>query len=114
MLVEREAAHRDGRRLTRLLAKARLNTARPAWRIWIPAPAAAWTLDSLPASATVEWIERGQPVLIAGPTGWARHGLPVRLRRKPVAAVNSALYSRLPRLLEELRIARGEGTTNAA
>ena len=44
LLVEREAAHRDGRRLTRLLAKARFKYAQAWWKIWTPAPAAAWML----------------------------------------------------------------------
>ena len=53
-------------------------------------------------------------MLIAGPTGVGKTWLACALAQKACRRGNSALYSRLPRLLEELRIARGEGTTNAA
>jgi len=93
MLVEREAAHRNDRRLTRLLAKARLKYGQACLENLDTRASRGLDARLITSLGHGEWIERGQPLLISGPTGVGK----------------SALYARLPRLLEELRVARGEG-----
>jgi DNA replication protein DnaC len=109
MLVDREAAHRNDRRLTRLLAQARLKYGQGCLeKLDIRA---SRDLDArlITSLGHGEWIERGQPLLISGPTGVGKTWLACALAQKACRLGKSALYARLPRLLEELRVARGEG-----
>jgi DNA replication protein DnaC len=109
LLVEREAAHRDGRRLTRLLAKARLKYAQACLEDLDTRTSRGLDARLIASLGHGQWIERGQPILIAGPTGVGKTWLACALAQKACRLGHSALYARLPRLLEELRIARGEG-----
>ena len=109
LLVDREATDRDNRRLERNLKAARLRC-----------DACLEDLDTrtsrgleavkIASLAHGEWIERGQTVLIVGPTGVGKTWLACALAQRACRLGHSALYARLPRLLEELRIARGDGT----
>ena len=110
LLIEGEAAHRDGRRLTRLLAKARLKYGQACLEDLDTRATRGLDARLIASLSHGQWIERGQPVLIAGPTGVGKTWLACARAQKACRRGHSALYSRLPRLLEELRIARGEGT----
>jgi DNA replication protein DnaC len=110
LLVECEAAHRDGRRLTRLLAKARLKYAQACLENLDTRSSRGLDARLIASLAHGQWIGKGQPILIAGPTGVGKTWLACALAQKACRLGHTALYARLPRLLEELRIARGEGT----
>lgn len=110
LLVECEAAHRDGRRLTRLLAKARLKYAQACLENLDTRASRGLDARAISSLAHGQWIEKGQPILIAGPTGVGKTWLACALAQKACRLGHTALYARLPRLLEELRIARGDGT----
>jgi DNA replication protein DnaC len=109
MLVEREAAHRNDRRLTRLLAKARLKYGQACLENLDTRASRGLDARLITSLGHGEWIERGQPLLISGPTGVGKTWLACALAQKACRLGKSALYARLPRLLEELRVARGEG-----
>jgi len=109
LLVDREVAVRDNRRLTRLLRQAKLKVAACIEDIDYRHPRGL-KRGQLAPLLTGEWIRAHQNLCVVGPTGsgktwlagaWgnlaARLGCPVR-------------YVRLPRLFEQLRIARGDGT----
>ena len=106
LLVECEAAHRDGRRLTRLLAKARLKYAQACLENLDTRASRGLDARTLSSLAHGQWIEKAQPILIAGPTGVGKTWLACALAQKACRLGHTALYARLPRLLEELRIAR--------
>src|ERR1700722_11676703 len=109
MLVQREAAHRNDRRLTRLLAKARLKYGQACLENLDTRASRGLDARQIASLAHGEWIERGQPILIAGPTGVGKTWLACALAQKACRLGKTALYARLPRLLEELRVARGGG-----
>lgn len=109
MLVEREAAYRNDRRLTRLLAKARLKYGQACLENLDTRASRGLDARQITSLGHGEWIERGQPLLISGPTGVGKTWLACALAQKACRLGKSALYARLPRLLEELRVARGEG-----
>src|SRR6185312_5780902 len=108
MLIDAERLARENRRLARLLKQAQLKVQAAPEDVDYRASRG---LDKRQVSALLncEWLLQQQHLIITGPTGvgktWlacafaqqtARHGLPV-------------LYRRLPRLLEELEIARETG-----
>jgi len=57
-----------------------------------------------------DWIDSGHSVLITGPTGAGKSWLACALVQYAWRRGHSALYQRVPRLSEELRIRHGNGT----
>jgi DNA replication protein DnaC len=110
MLVQREIDWRDDKRLTRLLKAAKLKVATACiedidWR-------ASRGLDrALIASlANGDWLRHAHNVLITGATGVGKTWLACALAQQAARSGFSVLYARAPRLLEELRIAHGDGS----
>lgn len=56
-----------------------------------------------------EWIERHQDLLVTGPTGTGKTWQSCALGHRVCRGNRSVLYHRVPRLLEALGIARGDG-----
>ncbi len=56
------------------------------------------------------WIHNGATILITGPTGTGKSWISCALAHKACLEGFQALYLRVPRLLNDLRIAHGEGT----
>jgi DNA replication protein DnaC len=109
LLVEREATVREDRRLTRLLRQARLRL-----------PASVEELDlrsqrGLDRSvvlrlAACDWVRRHEVVLISGATGTGKTFFACALAQAACRQGLSSRYFRLSRLLEELALARGDGS----
>lgn len=59
--------------------------------------------------ATCDWIKTHRNILITGPTGTGKTFFSCALAHKACLNGFSAYYSRLPRLLQELAIAKGDG-----
>ena len=57
-----------------------------------------------------QWIKRHLNLLITGPTGVGKTWIGCALAQKACREGYSALYLRLPRFLQELSIAKGDGT----
>ena len=110
MLVQREIDWRDGKRLARLLKAARLKVSSACledidWR-------ASRGLDRtlITALAGGDWLRHGHNVLITGATGVGKTWLACALAQQAARSGFTVLYVRAPRLLEELRIAHGDGS----
>jgi len=109
LLVEREATVRENRRLTRLLRQAKLRL-----------PASIEDLDfrtprGLDRSvilrlASCDWVRNHQVVLITGATGTGKTYLACALAQAACRQGLSSRYLRLTRLIEEMALARADGS----
>jgi DNA replication protein DnaC len=110
LLVDREVAWRDTRRLERLLKQARLKY--PGACIEDLDTRAARGLDQrlLAALASCDWVRAGQSVIATGATGLGKSWIACALANQACRQGFSALYTRFTRLVEELRIAHGDGS----
>ena len=110
MLVQREVDWRDSKRLERLLKAAKLKVSSACiedidWR-------SSRGLDRtlITALAGGDWLRTGHNILITGATGVGKTWLACALAHQAARSGFSVLYMRAPRLLEELRIAHGDGS----
>jgi DNA replication protein DnaC len=110
LLVQREIDWRDGKRLTRLLKAAKLKVGSACiedidWR-------GSRGLDRalITALAGGDWLRHGHNVLITGATGVGKTWLCCALAQQAARSGFTVLYMRAPRLLEELRVAHGDGS----
>jgi len=110
MLLDREVAWRDTRRLERLLKQARLKY--PGACIEDIDTRAARGLDArlLASLASCDWVRAGQSVIATGATGLGKSWIACALGNQACRQGFSALYTRFSRLVEELRIAHGDGS----
>jgi len=110
MLVDREMTVRDNRRLTNLLRGARLRYASACPEeldFRTPRGLAKEVILSLMQNG---WVKGKQNVIITGPTGSGKTFIACALANSACRNGYSAHYLRLPRLLQELHIARGDGS----
>ena len=108
LLVDREATERESRKLATRLKKAKLRQS-----------ASIEDLDFrrsrgmdkalILSLAACAWIAKGINVLVCGPTGVGKSYLACALAHKACLEGYTALYLRLPRLFEELRLAKADG-----
>lgn len=109
MLVEIESQARETRRINRLLRTARLKVnASPEDIDYHPGRG----IDKRQIASLLggDWIQRGQNLFITGPTGAGKTWLACAFAHQAIRHGHLALYRRLPRLLEEIEIAREDGS----
>jgi DNA replication protein DnaC len=109
LLVDREVLHRENRRLARLLKTARLRV-----------DACVEDIDyrhrrglhkaRMAALASSDWIRQSLNLCISGPTGCGKTWIACALGNQACRQGLSVRYLRLPTLLEQLRIAHGDGS----
>jgi DNA replication protein DnaC len=110
LLVQREIAWRDNRRVARLLKAAKLKVSAACvedidWRTSRGLDRALVT-----ALAGGDWIRHGRNLLITGATGCGKTWLACALAHQAVRSGFSALYVRAARLFEEMKVAHGDGS----
>jgi len=109
MLVDREYTDRESRKLTRRLQQAKLRQRACIEDIdyrhhrGLDKP----TLSRL---ASGQWIHKQHNVVLSGPTGIGKTFLACALAHKACRDGFTALYRRMPRLCQELQIARADGS----
>lgn len=108
LLIDREVTERENRRLQTRLNKAKLRHSCSMEDLDVKATRG---LDKtlILTLAVCTWIARHINVLICGPTGVGKSYLACALGHKACLEGYSSLYLRLPRLFEELRIAKADG-----
>ena len=110
LLVDRERLYRDNTRRTRLLQQAHLKATRACLEDLDYKAARGLDKRQIASLASCEWVRRGQNVLITGPTGSGKTWLACALAQHACREGLSALYWRVTRLFEELRVAHGDGS----
>ena len=109
LLVDREVTHRENRRLQRLLQQARLKQSACVEDINYQHHRGLQK-SQMAALITCDWIRAHQHLLITGPTGAGKSWLACALGHQACRQGLSVRYERTPRLLDQFRLARGEGT----
>ena len=109
LLLERETSERDNRRLRRLLQLAKLRLDASVEDIDFRSPRG---LDKsvVLRLAGCEWIRQHQVVLITGATGTGKSYLACALAQAACRHGLSTRYFRLSRLLDELTLAKADGS----
>jgi DNA replication protein DnaC len=108
LLVDWEMTQRENRRLTTRLRKAKLRQHAAVEDIDYRHPRG---LDKalMTKLCSCEWVGKHHNVLITGPTGCGKTFLACALAHKACREGYSVRYTRLPRILQELGIAKGDG-----
>ena len=109
LLIDREITERDNRRLTSRLRQARLKQQACLEDIDYQANRG---LDKtlLLKLSDCQWAKKAINILITGPTGIGKSWMACALAQKACREGYSAYYQRLTRLLQELPLARGDGS----
>lgn len=108
-LVDREWTARENRRLSRLLRAAKLTSDASLEDVWT-IPGRGVTKATLRELATCGWIDHRHNVICIGKTGCGKSYLAAALAQAACRRGHSTLYSRVPRLVEEIAIARADGS----
>lgn len=108
LLVDREAQDRENRRLARRLKAARLRSDAVIEDLDFRTPRGLDRATIL-GLAESHWVEAHRNVLVTGPTGVGKTFLACALAQAAIRRGHTALYLRLPRLLDELVLARADG-----
>ncbi len=108
LLIDREMIDRQNRRFKTRLRKAKLRQNACLEDIDFRHPRG---LDKslMMQLASGQWIKEANNLMIIGPTGVGKTYLACALAHKACQLDYSALYFRLPRLLQQLDIAKGDG-----
>ena len=110
LLVDRERLYRDNQRKSRLLRGAHLKVASACIEDINYKAARGLDKKQIATLATGEWIRRSQNVLITGATGSGKTWLACALAQQCCRQGVSVSFWRVPRLIEELRVAHGDGS----
>ncbi len=109
LLVDREITERDNRRLTNRLRQAKLKQQACLEDIDYQASRG---LDKalLLKLSDCQWVKQSLNLLITGPTGVGKSWIACAFAQKACREGYTAWYQRLPRLLQELPLAKGDGS----
>jgi len=109
LMADRERMDRENRRLARLLRAAKLTTDASMEDVWTTTGRGV-AKSVVRDLATCRWIEHRHNVICVGKTGCGKSYLASALAQAACRTGHRTLYARVPRLLQELAIARADGT----
>jgi DNA replication protein DnaC len=110
LLVDAEILARDNRKLARHLKEAKLRIAQASLENLDYASRRELDRALIRQLATGRWIAEHRNVLITGATGVGKTYLACALGQQACRQSHRTLYRRLPRLFQELALARADGT----
>jgi len=108
LLVDREVTERDNRRLSSRLRNAKLRLDAAVEDIKYR-PVRGLDKSLMLALSSCRWIDEHLNILITGATGVGKSYIACALAQRACREGHSVLYFRLPRLLQELGLARVDG-----
>ncbi|MCP5200398.1 MAG: IS21-like element helper ATPase IstB [Gammaproteobacteria bacterium] len=109
LLVDREVLYRENRRLARLLKAARLRVDACVEDLDYRHPRGLQK-SRMAQLASGDWIRQSLNLCLTGPTGCGKTWIACALGNQACRQGLSVRYLRLPTLLEQLRIAHGDGS----
>jgi DNA replication protein DnaC len=109
LVVEREWTDRENRRLARRLKEAKIMMTASLEDVWCE-PGRGLDKDVVRALATCQWVRAKQNVIAIGATGVGKSYLGAALAQAACRSGFRALCTRVPRLVNELAIARADGS----
>jgi DNA replication protein DnaC len=109
LLVDAEHLARDNRRLDRLLRDAQLRFPIACVEDVDASPARGLDKALLRQLATCTWIHEHLNIVLSGKTGVGKSYVACALGQNACRQAHRVLYRRVPRLLDELGLARAEG-----
>lgn len=110
LIVDAEHQARDNRRLTRLLKDAQLRIPEACVEDVAASPTRGLEKAMLRQLASCSWVAEHLNVLVTGGTGVGKSFLACALGQSACRKALRVTYRRVPRLLDELALARDEGT----
>lgn len=110
MLVDREHAWRENRRVSRLLREAKLKSSQACMEDVRYGDGRKLDRALIAQLASCQWIRAQQNLILTGATGCGKTWLACALGNAACRQGLSVAYVRTPRLFEELRIAHGDGS----
>jgi len=111
LLIDRESNERENRRLAARLRYARLRHDACLENIDY-AHQRGLDKSLIKSLSTGQWLDDHLNILITGPCGVGKSFLACALSHKACLLGHSAIYTRAPRLLNDLAVARGDGRYN--
>ena len=109
LIVDREWTERDNRRVSRRIKEARLTTRAALEAVECDATRGL-EKSFIKQLTTCQWAKSKQNVLITGPTGTGKSFLGAALAEAACRHGMRALFLRVPRLVEDLAVARVSGS----
>ena len=109
LMVDREVHHRGDKRRAALMKRAGLKYPQACIEDVDSKPGRGFERSSLMSLALSRWVEDGTAILVTGPTGSGKSWLACALAQYACRRGHSALYLRVPRLAEDLRVLHGNG-----
>ena len=110
MLVDAEFLARENRRLARLLKQANLRIADACLEDVVSGKSRGLDRSMLRQLASLSWVSNHMNVLLTGATGVGKSYLGCALGQLACRRGHRVLYRRLPRLFEELALAKADGS----
>jgi DNA replication protein DnaC len=110
MLVDREHAWRENRRVSRLLREAKLKSSQACMEDVRYGDGRKLDRALIAQLSSCQWIRAQQNLILTGATGCGKTWLACALGNAACRQGLSVAYVRTPRLFEELRIAHGDGS----
>jgi DNA replication protein DnaC len=110
LLVDKERLYRENSQIKTLLSHAHLRHPNACFEDIDFRTRRGLSKDTMLKFAQNEWIRNHQNVIIIGPTGAGKTYLACALANGAIRQGTRTLYVRLPRLVQELMIARADGS----
>ena len=109
LMIDREITERDNRKVTNRLRRAKLRFAQATMEDIDYNTPRGIDRSLLQSLSSCDWIKDHLNILITGPTGVGKSWIACALGQKGCREGYSVLYTRIPRLMQELMIAKGDG-----